>query len=121
MMQKLFENFRRFQMKEEETNQVSSSDIIGYKIDGILVVTRRLGRKKADILSDIRAIEGITTVTVDKHRNTDNLGFSELKIKIDTTPLKGGSMRHVALKIRKEIEAVPGVQSFRLVAQPERI
>lgn len=97
------------------------SDIEAYRLSGLLVIAKRLRRKKADILSDIRAIEGITTVTVEEQRGSETLDFSELRIKIDTTPLQSGSTKQVVMRLQKEIKAVKGVQSFRIVSRPEAL
>lgn len=114
MMNKLFESFRRFV-------EIKDSDITAYKVTGLLIIAKRLGRKKEDILSDIRAIEGITTVTIGAHRSSENLNFSEVKIKIDTTPLHSASARGTIAKIRRDIINVPGVQSLRIITKPETL
>ena len=114
MMNKLFESFRRFV-------EIKSTDITVYKISGLLIIAKRLGRKKEDILSDIRAIEGITTVTIVAHRSTDNLNFSEVRIKIDTTPLSSVNVGGTVAKIKRDIMNVPGVQSIRIVSKPETL
>lgn len=119
MMQKIFESFRRFQ--EQDTEMEKPSDIEAYRLIGLLVIAKRMRRKKADILSDIRAIEGITTVTIEEHRISDTLDFSEVLIKIDTTPLQGGSIRQIIARLQKEVKAVKGVQSFRVASRPEAI
>jgi hypothetical protein len=116
MMKKLMESFRRFQ---EERNV--PSDITAYRMVGLLIIAKRMKRKKGDILSDIRAIEGITTVTVGKQRNSDSLDFSEIKIKIDTTPLTSMNLSGTIAKIQKDISQVKGVQSFKVVSRPESI
>lgn len=114
-MNKLFESFRLF------VEDMKPSDIQAYKVQGLLVIARRFKRKKEDILSDIRAIEGVTTVTIGSHRSSDDLNFSEVRIKIDTTPLKVTDTRTVVAKIRRDILQVRGVQSFRIVARPESL
>lgn len=114
-MQKLFESFRQF------VEAGKDSDIQAYKMEGLLVIAKRLKRNKEDILSDIRAIEGITTVTIGAHRSTEDLNFSEVRVKIDTTPLQTGDIRPVVAKIRRDILQVRGVQSFRLTSRPVAI
>jgi len=113
-MKKLIESFRTY------TEQVGS-DINAQRIWGTLVISRKSGRNKADVLSDIRAIEGITTVSVESQRANSSLEFSELIIKIDTTPLKVRSMLHTSLHISAEIEKVKGVQGFKLSSRPEAL
>ena len=119
MMDKLFESFRQF--VEADEDRPKPGNIKAYKMDGLLVIAKRVGRKKEDILSDIRAIEGITTVTIGAHRSSDDLNFSEVRIKIDTTPLQHDQMHPVIAKIRRDVLQVKGVQSFRIVKRPEAL
>lgn len=118
-MKQLFESFRKFH--EQEVELEKPSDIEAYRLSGILIIAKRLRRKKVDILSDIRAIEGITTVSVEDQRTTDTLDFSELRIKIDTTPLTVTGVKQVVANIRRQIQGVKGVQSFRIVSRPEAL
>ena len=113
-MKELFESFRKYQEQRDQP-----SDIDAYRMSGLLVIAKRLKRKKFDILSDIRAIEGVTTVSVEAHRVSANLEFSEVKIKIDTTPIAAVSMAQAVASISREISRVRGVQSFKIVTRPE--
>jgi|GEM_PF-6113639 len=113
IMKKIIENFRHFQ---EQENTERTSDIESYKMIGLLVIAKRMSRNKKDIISDIRAIEGVTTVTLDSQRESDSLGFSEIMIKIDTTPFSTGTKQGL-LKIKHEITQVKGVQSFKIVSK----
>lgn len=120
-MKELFESFRQWTEAEQDPRRGKTSDISIYRVTAILIVAKRIGRRKTDILSDIRAIEGITTVTVTGQRSNPQLDFSEVRIKIDTTPLPGLSAGQVVMKIKREIKKVKGVQSFKIASSPESL
>jgi len=117
MMKRIMESFRRFQ----EGPRDKPSDIEAYRLSGLLVIAKRMRRKKADILSDVRAIEGITTVSVEDQRTSETLDFSEVRIKIDTTPLASSGASAIIANIQREVSAVKGVQSFKIVTRPEAL
>ena len=117
-MKTIIEGFRHFQ--EQDSAAAPETDIDAYRIIGLLVIAKRLKRQKSDILSDIRAIEGITTVSVESQRKTTTLDFSEIMIKIDTTPFSGDAKQGIA-NVQREISQVKGVQSFKIVSKPASI
>lgn len=116
-MKKIMEDFRAF--SEERATGEDSSDIDAYRISALLVVARRMDRKKADILSDIRAVEGITTISVHGQRASETLDFSEVSVKIDTSPMSVGSVSQAFSNIKRNILMIKGVQSFKIVSTPE--
>lgn len=109
------ESFRRF-VNEADPKE---SDI--YSIDAILAISDRFKRSKGDILSDIRAIEGVTIVSVRDQKDISDKNYSQLKIKIDTTPLRSGSLPRTLLKIKREAMRVTGVTRFEYISRPTTI
>jgi hypothetical protein len=118
MMQKLFEAWRSF---HEDDEPESRSDISAYKFTGILIIAKRHSRMKMDILSDIRAIEGVTTLSINAQRTSDTLDFSNVTVKIDTTPLEVYDLNTMIRLIKQEIRRTKGVQNFRITSKPESL
>lgn len=116
-MSNLFESFRKF--LDEETKGLKRSDI--YSVEALLVIRASANRTKNDILSDLRAIEGITVVRVVDQRDVATLEYSQIKIKIDTTPLHGESLPTILLKIKKEANKIIGVTRFEYASRPSAI
>lgn len=112
-MKTIVENFRDFK------NSISDIDV--YQFSALLLVSNNSDRRKTDILSDIRAIEGVTTVSPREHRSTSHLEFTELIIKIDTTPFNKSHISHILFNIVKETNKIRGVQKFKVISKPERI
>jgi len=93
------------------------SDI--YSIECALVVRISNGRTKGDILSDIRALEGVTIVTPgESTKQTAALEASHVTIKIDTNPLTKKSVTVNLLRIKKEILRLSGVVTFKYTSSP---
>lgn len=96
-------------IKEESTQ---------YNIEGYLY-TNTEERPQKDILSDIRAIAGITIVS-SKDINPEDTAFSNpnygtiLKIKVDPHPFPTGFSDDDLQNMFKDIRAVKGVRNFKL-------
>jgi ribosomal protein L24 len=109
------ESFRRF------VNEVEPKESDIYSIDAILVISGRFKRSKGDILSDIRAIEGVTIVSVHDQKDMADMNYSQIKIKIDTTPLRYTSVARTLLKIKREVMRVTGVTRFEYTSTPAKV
>ena len=96
-------------IKEESTQ---------YNIEGYLY-TNTEERPQKDILSDIRAIAGITIVS-SKDINPEDTAFSNpnygtiLKVKVDPHPFPTGFSDDDLQNMFKDIRAVKGVRNFKL-------
>lgn len=119
-MKSLFDKFRNYQTLKEAGGR-RHKDIVEYSLNGVLIITKRSKRLKEDVLSNIRSIEGVTTVTILDHRVSDTLNFSEIRVKVDADPLQHKDPLGVGLYVKKEILKIRGVQSFRITTKPERI
>jgi hypothetical protein len=111
-------------IKEEIIKILSEEYIDKYKVKGILI-TNTVTRPQQEILSDIRALTGVTIVsTVDLDgeysQNNDNLKVI-LNLKIDGYPFikKGGFSRENIQSIITDIKKIEGVKSY--IVNPQNI
>jgi hypothetical protein len=111
------ESFRNF-LKERE---ITSSSSRVYQIEAILVIGKEHKRNKADILSDIRAIEAVTIVSVIDHADRGGKNYSDIKIKIDTSPISSYSVPRILLGIKRQVQRIRGVDRFEYKSRPEQI
>jgi hypothetical protein len=99
----------------------SSSDL--YQLDGVLVVDTNTAFQR-QILSDIRAIKGVTIIRDQIYEPVGappDREYSFLHIKIDPAPFEGGVTKEVIDQIVKNIKEVKGVVAFRQKGQVEKI
>jgi len=112
-----FESFRKF-VAEQDTDKTSDIHVV----EAIVAINKEAGRTKEDILSDLRALTGVTIVSVVDQRDTDRSNYSEVRIKIDTTPLEVKSLPRILLKIKRDcLLKITGVTRFEYTSQPERV
>jgi hypothetical protein len=112
-------NLKKLQhlIKEELTKVLNEEYIDKFKVKGILV-TDTTKRPQQEILSDIRALTGVTIVsTVDVDgvysQNNENLRVI-LNLKIDGYPFirHGGFSREKVKDIISSVKRVDGVKSY---------
>jgi hypothetical protein len=94
-----------------------------YHINGTLVFTKK-DRNLEEILSDIRAIVGITIVKTGGERKisvADNTYETDIKLKVDPNPFipLGGFKEDKVKELTDEIRKIGGVKVFRLKGEPE--
>ena len=94
-----------------------------YHINGTLVFTKK-DRNLEEILSDIRAIVGITIVKTGGERKisvADNTYETDIKLKVDPNPFipLGGFKEDKVKELTDEIHKIGGVKVFRLKGEPE--
>lgn len=94
-----------------------------YHINGTLVFTKK-DRNLEEILSDIRAIVGITIVKTGGERKisvADNTYETDIKLKVDPNPFipLGGFKEDKIKELTDEIRKISGVKVFRLKGEPE--
>jgi hypothetical protein len=91
-----------------------------YEIDGILVIdTDAMFHKQ--VMSDIRAITGITIVKdyiYDPAGGSENRGYATLSIKIDPAPFENKNATEITTKVIEDIKRVRGVRAFKLKKGP---
>jgi hypothetical protein len=91
-----------------------------YEIDGILVIdTDAMFHKQ--VMSDIRAITGITIVKdyiYDPAGGSENRGYATLSIKIDPAPFENKNATEITTKVIEDIKRVKGVRAFKLKKGP---
>lgn len=95
------------------------SDI--YRIPCLLVVSETSGRTKGDILSDIRAVEGVTIVSVKSQKRMGAEEFNSITLKIDLTPFVGKALPEVMLVTKRKIDRILGITEFKYAGKPEAI
>jgi hypothetical protein len=111
-------------IKEEIIKILAEEYIDKFKVKGILVTNTAL-RPQQEILSDIRALTGVTivsTVDLDGEYSQDNDNLRViLNLKIDGYPFikQGGFSREKIQSIITDIKKVEGVKSY--IVNPQNI
>ena len=114
---------RLLQIIKEEIQQILKEESNLYILDGLLKTntdTAQSGRPQKDILSDIRAIEGITIVSAKDYVLQSDVSpiknpnyYSLITIKIDPDPFKETGFTEENLKdIMDKVRQIKGVKSF---------
>jgi hypothetical protein len=120
-MKEIFENFKRYTNKINE-----AADESQLKISLLMVIDRNVDRYKEDILSDIRAVTGVTIINIEQHKNVKNLDYNVVSMKFDLDPYKSPDpdvkvdMLNALLRIRKQLLAINGVIRIKYLSKPER-
>ena len=111
-------------IREELSKALNEEYVDKFKVKGILVTNTTM-RPQQEILSDIRALTGVTivsTVDLDQEysQNNDNLRVI-LNLKIDGYPFmrQGGFSRKKVEEIIANVKRVDGVKSF--IVNPKNI
>tara|TARA_R110000751_G_scaffold295284_1_gene403449 strand:- start:118 stop:489 length:372 start_codon:yes stop_codon:yes gene_type:complete len=105
-------------IKEEIKSILSEVYQDKFKIEGRLV-TNIKERPQKEILSDIRAIAGVTIVSTTEIQDYSEQSFGQfatiLNLKVDGYPYikTGGFNRETIIKIADDIRKVPNVASFK--------
>ena len=116
------------QIIREEIQRVISEESTQYKFEGLLQ-TDTVKRPQKDILSDIRALPGITIVSSkDYDLSGETSAFSNpnyysiLKIKVDPHPFmdKGGFKDETLQTMLSDIRKIDGVKNFKLTQSVEK-
>jgi hypothetical protein len=111
-------------IKEEIIKILSEEYIDKYKVKGILITNTAL-RPQQEILSDIRALTGVTivsTVDLDGEYSQDNDNLRViLNLKIDGYPFikQGGFSREKIQSIIIDVKKIEGVKSY--IVNPQNI
>jgi len=111
-------------IREELSKALNEEYVDKFKVKGILVTNTTM-RPQQEILSDIRALTGVTivsTVDLDQEysQNNENLRVI-LNLKIDGYPFmrQGGFSRKKVEEIIASVKRVEGVKSF--IVNPKNI
>ena len=121
IMKELLENFKNYTEKLTE-----GADESQMKINTLLVIDRKVDRYKEDILSDIRAVTGVTIINIEQHKNVKNLDYNIMSMKFDTGPYKSPdpdipvNVLDSLLRIRKQLLKIPGIVRVKYLSRPER-
>ena len=122
---------RLIQIIKEEIQHVLREESNLYTLEGLLKTntdTNQSGRPQKDILSDIRAIEGITIVSSKDYTLQSDISpiknpnyYSLITIKIDPDPFKETGFTEDNLKdIMDKIRQVKGVKGFERKTDVEK-
>ena len=95
--------------------------VIIYSIECKMVIKSSADKSKTDMLSDIRAIEGVTIVTLRDHKIISGNNISAFTLKFDLSPLLKKSIRENLLRIKKEVMRIPGVTRFEYLSRPQPV
>lgn len=120
------------QIIKEEIQNILKEESNLYILNGLLKTstdTNESGRPQKDILSDIRAIEGITIVSSKDYTLQSDVSpiknsnyYSLITVKIDPDPFKTTGFTEDNLKdIINKIRQVKGVKSFERKTDVEKI
>ena len=114
------------QIIREEIQRVISEESTQYKFEGLLQ-TDTVRRPQKDILSDIRALPGVTIVSSKDYDSTSSAFsnpnyYSILKIKVDPHPfMKDGGFKDETLQnMLSDIRKIDGVKNFKLTQSVEK-
>lgn len=111
-------------IREELSKALNEEYVDKFKVKGILVTNTTL-RPQQEILSDIRALTGVTivsTVDLDQEYSQNNESLRViLNLKIDGYPFmrQGGFSRKKVEEIIANVKRVDGVKSF--IVNPKNI
>jgi hypothetical protein len=111
-------------IREELSKAINEEYVDKFKVKGILV-TNTTTRPQQEILSDIRALTGVTivsTVDLDQEYSQNNESLRViLNLKIDGYPFmrQGGFSRKKVEEIIANVKRVEGVKSF--IVNPKNI
>lgn len=108
------QKYKQF-LKEE------SESLHEFKIQALLVISNESELMKTDVLSNIRAVEGITRVHVDESLSKTFYEISKVTIKVNIAPFGVAPLAQIFNVIRKDIIAIQGVRRFTYISRPERI
>lgn len=120
-MKEYIENFKKYTQQLNELTDESQ-----LRINFLLVIDRNVDRYKEDILSDIRAVTGITIINVEQHKNVGKLDYNIVNMKFDTGPYKSSdpsvpvNVLDSLLRIRKQMLKIPGIIRVKYLSKPER-
>lgn len=119
-MKELLESFNKFRKLNE------AADESQMKINMLMVIDRTVDRYKEDILSDIRAVTGVTIINVEQHKNVKNLDYNVVSMKFDVDPYKSPdpdvkvNVLDALLRIRKQLLNIKGIIRIKYLTRPER-
>lgn len=111
------ENLSKYKqfLKEE------SESLHEFKIQALLVIAHESQTMKTDVLSNIRAVEGITRVHVDEAISRAYYEISKVTIKVNVAPFGMVPLAQVFEQIRRDIIGIEGVRRFTYISRPERL
>lgn len=112
-------NMKLSELKQIIKEEYSSASKL-YEIDGIIVIDTDIAFHK-QIMSDVRAIEGITIVKdyiYEPVGAAENRGYAELSIKIDPSPFKQMKANDIVNQVISDVKKIKGVRAFKLKKGP---
>lgn len=107
--------------KNHLNNLREAEDRSQMHVNVLLVINRNVDRYKEDVLSDIRAVSGVTIIKVIQHRNIKNLDYNIVSMKFDRHPFGTESVVKTLMRIRKDLLNIPGIVRIKYVTRPELI
>jgi len=92
-----------------------------FKVQALLVLSKEYENLKSDILSSIRAVEGVTRVHVDQSVERVYYEISKVTVKVNTNPFGVAPLALIFNQIRQEILRIKGIKRFTYISKPERL
>jgi hypothetical protein len=120
-MKDFLDSFKNYKQKINEVNDESQ-----LRISMLMVIDKKSDRYKEDVLSDIRAVTGVTIINVEQHKNVKNLDYNIVLMKFDTHPYKSSdpdipiNVLDALLRIRKQLLNIEGIVRIKYLTRPER-
>ena len=112
-------NMKISELKKIIKEEYSSASKL-YEIEGVIVIDTDVAFHK-QIMSDVRAIKGITIVKdyiYDPAGASSNRGYANLNIKIDPSPFPGKQAKEIVDMVVNDIKNIKGVRAFKLKKGP---
>jgi adenine specific DNA methylase Mod len=107
MNEKIFKNWKQYLLKEEE--KVRELKVFMAHC----TLTYGVTRTQQDILTDIRAIEGVTILTlVEPAIKLENQESLKIKLKFTT---RGADLKQYIMRLKRSIAALDDVYSLRIL------
>lgn len=92
-----------------------------FRIQALLVISNDSDLMKTDVLSKMRAVEGITRIHIDQALNKPYYEISKVTIKVNVAPFGMAPTALIFNQIRRDILAIEGVRRFTYIARPEKL
>ncbi len=115
----MFEEIKKFKTFLKEDVEKTNKE---FKIEVLLVISNATEKMQTEILSNIRAIAGVTRIHLEGEAiKRSHYYISRCTLKIDLYPYGMLPLEDVFQVIRKSVLDIDGVRRFTYISKPERI
>lgn len=107
--------------KYKEFLKEDSESKYEFKVQALLVISTETDLMKTDVLSKMRAVEGVTRIHIDESLDKAYYEISKVTIKVNVAPFGVAPLALVFNQIRRDILAIKGVRRFTFISRPEKL